>query len=255
MSKQKLIMCFILALGPVCAISDPFPMSASFENITISKDSLTDSPQLSNLKDLPLKIFDSSTSSNLPLLVYISGDGGLNSFSESLCMSLSQKGIPVVFLDAKKYFWRSKTPEETTASLTLIIETYLKIWKRDRFILTGFSFGASVVPFIVNRLSSDIKKEMWHALLISPDQTSDFEIHLSDMLNLGISRGKYDVIKEIHSIENHRLTAVFGSDESEEVRQSFRETGMRVEILQGNHHFDSNDQSLIDLIMNETNDK
>lgn len=201
--------------------------------------------------DLPLKILESKNEPTLPMVVFISGDGGFNSFTESLCKYLSQNGFPVVVLDSKKYFWDNKTPVEATNDLISIVDTYKKLWNRGKFVLAGFSFGASLVPFMVNRLPENVGKDLTNAILINPDQKCDFEVHLSDMLNLGIAKGNYDVIKEIQKCDTKRIAVFFGSDESSEVRELFQQTGFKVQVVAGNHHFDNGYKTLADLLMNE----
>ncbi len=208
-------------------------------------------PQETISQDLPLKVLATPIESSLPMFVYISGDGGWNSFNASFCQYLTQKGIPVVALDSKKYFWKSRTPDETPRDLIAVIEKYAKLWKRDRFVLAGYSFGSAIVPFVLNRLPVGIKERLAASALISPDKTSDFEIHLSDMLNLGISKGKYNVLMEIQAGDYQKYVAVFGSDESAETQQAFKQVGAKIEVLQGSHHFDSAYEALADLIIVE----
>ncbi len=207
--------------------------------------------QRTAVEDLPLKVLPAEIESDFPLFVFISGDGGWNTFEESFCKYLIQKGIPVVVLDAQKYFWKSRTPEETTDDLATVIGTYGKIWKRDKFILAGFSFGADIVPFLLNRFPAEIKGRLALSILISPDKTCDFEIHLSDMLNLGISKGKYNVINEIQKSNFKKMVAVFGHDEHKYNQEAFKQTGIKVDILPGNHHFDNGYEALADLIITD----
>ena len=75
------------------------------------------------------------------------------------------------------------------------------------------------------------------------------------IFNLGISRGKYDVINEIKKSDLKKIVAVFGHDESKDNQQTFQQTGMKVEILPGNHHFDSGYEALADLIIAEMRSK
>lgn len=208
-------------------------------------------PQKRVIGDLPLKVMESSAQPTLPMVVYISGDGGFNTFTDSLCSNLSHDGFPVVILDSKKYFWNSKTPEEATTDLLTIVETYKKRWQRDRFVLIGFSFGASLVPFLVNQLPEDTGKTLLLNILIDPDKRCDFEIHLSDMLNLGASKGQYDVISELKKVNPGKTSIYFGSDETDEIRQAFQNTGLKVQVVQGNHHFDSSYEVLAELLAEE----
>ena len=203
------------------------------------------------IEDLPLKILPAEKESAFPMFVLISGDGGWNTFDQSFCKYLTQKGVHVVVLDAQKYFWKSRTPEETTEDLVTMIGTYGEKWKRDKFVLAGFSFGADIVPFLVNRFPGEIKSRLISSILISPDKTCDFEIHLSDMLNLGISKGRYNVVNEIQKSDFKKMVAVFGYDENKDNQQAFKQTGIKVEILPGNHHFDSGYEALANLIMTE----
>ncbi len=208
-------------------------------------------PQKITVGDMPLRVFGTTPASGLPMIVYISGDGGWNKFNASLCDYLNEKGIPVLALDAQKYFWERKTPEQAAADLTAAIEKYQKLWKRDKFVLTGFSFGADVLPFLLNRFPPRIKSRVISSFLISPDNNCDFEIHLSDMLNWGTSKGKYDVVREIQISDFKNFTAVFGSDEDNDTRQLFELTGAKVKVLQGDHHFDSSFEIVGDLIIAE----
>lgn len=204
--------------------------------------------KLDSISYLPLHVLETPVDSRLPVFVFISGDGGWNTFNQSLCTSLTHQGIPVVALDSQKYFWKSKSPEMATQTLQNIISTYLKIWKRDKFILAGYSFGANIIPFIANRLPQNVRNNLRSLILISPDETGDFEIHLSDMLNLGLSKGKYDVLKEIRTGDIGKYLVIFGSDENQDTHQAFNKMGVKMEILQGNHHFDSGYDALSQMI-------
>jgi type IV secretory pathway VirJ component len=215
--------------------------------LVYSKSSYQDHPT----GDLPLHVLEAAGQSKLPVFVFISGDGGWNTFNESLCTNLSRRGFPVVALDSQKYFWKSKTPDQTASVLQGVIETYQKLWKRDRFVLAGYSFGANLIPFLANRLPQNIKNNLAAMILISPEKRGDFEIHLSDMLNLGLSKGKYDVLQEIQQGDVKKYLVLFGSDESESNHQAFLQAGLKTEILQGNHHFDSEDGAVAQKIAEE----
>ncbi len=216
---------------------------------------LTVLPQNSLVADLPLKVLPTSIESDLPMFVFISGDGGWNTFNESLCDYLNRKGIPVVALDSRKYFWSSKTPEEVTDDMVSVIEAYQKEWKREKFVLAGYSFGADIVPFVQNRLPLYIKSKLASSIMISPDNAGDFEVHLTDMLNLGLSKGKYDVIKELQKSDYKNIVVFFGSDESQNNREAFQQIGVKTETLEGDHHFDSGYEALADRIMSEIEKK
>lgn len=207
--------------------------------------------QIDTVEALPLKVLSAPAESTLPIFIFISGDGGWNTFNESLCGYLSKKGVPVVALNSQKYFWGGKTPDEAAADLVAIIKHYQQALKRTKFVLAGYSFGADVVPFVMNRLSPDVKGQLVSSIMISPDKTGDFEIHLSDMLNLGLSKGKYDVINEVLKRDNRKIVVFFGSDESQNTQQAFQQTGVEIVQIEGNHHFDGGIEGVGDKILSE----
>jgi type IV secretory pathway VirJ component len=201
--------------------------------------------------DLPLKVMEAKMASDMPLFVFITGDGGWNTFSRSVCENLAGRGIPVVALDSKKYFWDGKTPEQTTTDILSVVRTYTRLWRRDKFVIAGYSFGAAVVPFLINRFPPEVKKMVNFSILIAPDNNTDFEIHLSDMLNMGIVRGKYDVIKEIKAGDFKNYIAIFSTDENKKVEESYQLPGVKVETCEGNHHFDGAYDALANSIFAE----
>ena len=211
--------------------------------------------QENSLADLPLHVLESAVPSNLPVFVFISGDGGWNTFNESVCINLAQHGISVVALDSQKYFWKIKTPDQITTDMIQVIETYQKLWKRERFVLAGYSFGANIVPFVANRLPRSIKNNLTSIILVSPDRKGDFEIHLSDMLNLGLSKGKYDILQEIQQDDVKKYLIIFDGDGSGSAHQVFQQIGVNTEILEGNHHFDSGYDALARMILEEVKEK
>jgi type IV secretory pathway VirJ component len=198
--------------------------------------------------ELPVRLFEAAANFSGPMLVYLTGDGGWNTFSTSLCNSLSKRGIPVVGMDAQQYFWQRRSPEESASDLLKIIAKQEKVWRRQGLVLVGYSFGADIIPFLVNRFPATVQSRLLAILLISPSKTCDFEIHLSDMLSMGIAKGPYNVIGEIQLSNFKNYTALFGSDEDKTLQIAFDQVNVRVEQLQGSHHFDRDYESVANLI-------
>lgn len=198
--------------------------------------------------DLPLIIIPSASKNSLPLAFVISGDGGWTSFDQTFSEQLAEKGIPVVGLDAQKYFWNAKTPEECTLAISKVVEHYMQQWDKKSFVLVGYSFGACVAPFITNRLSVPLKENIKGVFCLSPDETADFEIHLTDMLSFNTTR-KYNVIDELKKIKEFNPVCVFGSEEDISMRNHFTESGVKTEILPGSHHYNNDFAALAEIIL------
>lgn len=188
-------------------------------------------------EDLPLTIIPAVKKDNLPMIFMISGDGGWTSFDQSFAEALAENGVTVVGLDAQKYFWDAKTPEKTTADLSRAILHYTGQFNKEKFVLAGYSFGASVVPFIADRLEPALKPRLAAVLSLSPDVTADFEIHIMDMLSFGSDQETYNVLTEIKKIRNVPVISFFGKGEGDDISSKFRESGLKVETIPGDHHF------------------
>ena len=197
--------------------------------------------------NLPLQYTDNSDTSK-PLIVYISGDGGMNSFTNSLITSLNKKGYAVLALDAKSYFWRKKEPQEFAADMSQAITNYLKNKKSNSFIVLGYSFGADVTPFLVNRLPSLLHTKCRNIVLLSPSTHTDFEIKILDMLGFGGSKDK-NVVNELNKVAVQTIL-FFGSDE-----KSFPVNEITIKkqvvVMEGGHHYDNDVDDLASKIVSK----
>ena len=194
--------------------------------------------------NLPLSVIPATKKSNLPLFFMISGDGGWTSFDQCLAEALSAHGISVIGLDAQKYFWNARTPENTTDELSKAIVHYMGQFSKDKLVLSGYSFGASIVPFMATRLPQNLKSQLAGVLAISPDVTADFEIHIADMLDFGGAQEAYNVIEEIKKIKSVQTVSFFGKEEGNDVVAGFSKAHLKVVVLPGSHHF-GNDFTLL----------
>ncbi len=125
---------------------------------------------------LPLIITQSAVKGNLPIAFFISGDGGWTSFDQGVSDKLAEKGISVIGLDAQKYFWEEKNPQQTAKEISLVVEHFMQRWDKNSFVLVGYSFGACVAPFIANDFADSLKNTLKGVYCFSPDATGDFEI-------------------------------------------------------------------------------
>jgi len=183
---------------------------------------------------LPAREWNSSASS--PLLLFITGDAGFGKFSTELCDNIHAAGYQVCAINAKAYFWNKKTPEQTSADITAYLEKQFSRRNNQQLILAGYSFGADVMPFIVNRLPNNTRKKLVSLILISPSTSTDFEIHLSDMLG-GNKKRSMDVVAEINKLNVPRTVTIFGSDEKDFPVSAVKLEKYTNESLPGGHHF------------------
>jgi len=184
---------------------------------------------------LPIKAFPSADTSK-PLVFYITGDGGFTGFSDAFLRTLNRSGYPVLALNARKYFWEKKTPASTAASLSQLINKYMALWKRDSVVLIGYSFGADVTPFIYNYAGAPFSKKVKHIVLMLPYTTTDFEVHLTEMIGVA-THDAYSVVNEVNKLTKPILFIV-GTEKSQFPVNSLTNKNYEVITEGGGHHFD-----------------
>ena len=108
---------------------------------------------------LPLIEVPSKRGASDTLVVFVSGDGGWAKIDKSISKVLADSGMPVVGLNALQYFWTKRTPESAARDLQSILENYLSTWKKERVLFVGYSRGADVLPFMINRLPPELRSK------------------------------------------------------------------------------------------------
>ena len=187
--------------------------------------------------DLPIDTLG-STDTSKPLVFYISGDGGFNSFSKSFIQQWHSLGYAVIALNAKSYFFNSQPPDVAAKDINALLIQYLVLWKRNNIILVGYSFGADVLPFIQTRLSAVILSKIKQTVLLSPSQTTDFAVHLF------YSNSGSSVPAEINKLTKPVLV-IFGEDEKDAPDKNINNPKAFILKVKGDHHYSNNVENLL----------
>lgn len=110
------------------------------------------------------------------LTILYSGDGGWADLDRQLGNAFVARGIPVLGVNVFKYFWRNRDPGVAAAQLDALASEYLAKWDKKRVWLVGFSFGADVLPAVINELSPGSRARITQLVLIAPSRDTSFEI-------------------------------------------------------------------------------
>jgi len=209
-----------------------------------------DKAEYALIRDLPVIADPAEKTDTMPMVLMISGDGGWTGWDQSLAHEFNRKGYAVAGLDSQRYFWEEKDPETVTCDLANVLKYYAARWNKNSFILAGYSFGANVVPFIATRLKPPLREGLHKVVLMSPDASADFEIHIADMLDIGSDDGRYNVITEVRSLSQTPVLCIFGDSEDEPGKQLFRLPHVRVVDIPGSHHYRDNFPLIVETILN-----
>lgn len=188
------------------------------------------------MSDLPLHVNPSTD--DKPLIIYLTGDGGWNSFSQALSAELQKNGYAVVSLDTRKYFWDQKTPDQLARDTQRILDYYMKGWNKSSWMLVGYSFGADTGAFLPSRLTKNSAERLESVVLLSPGFSTGFVTKISNMLGFGgTDKDKYKIYPELLKSPAPVL-CVFGKDDDSDFYPALKATSNIKKILiPGNHKF------------------
>lgn len=200
-------------------------------------------------QDFPIKEW-ASTSQDKPLIFYLSGDGGLNKFSNSLCNGISKKGYEVIEFNSKSYFWDKKTPQQTAVDVNNYLVKKISGRKNQQIVMIGYSFGADVLPFILTRLPKDVHDKILASFLMASSGSTDFEIHWADIFG-GNSKRDMDVVSEVNKLVDDKIIIISSSDDRHLEANKITLKRYTHEILPGGHHFDGDTDEIVKVILND----
>lgn len=187
--------------------------------------------------ELPVIVYNSADPSSRRILFLLSGDGGWIDFDDELALKFQQDGYNVIGFNSRSYFWEEKTPRETAADFALLIKKYSSLYKANRIYLAGYSCGADVSPFIYNLLPPDEKRKVAALELLSPYSSTDFDIHLIDLINLGGDNRTFKVRPEIEKIKIP-VYCFYGDDEDPKPLADIKQKNFVLKTLPGDHRYD-----------------
>jgi type IV secretory pathway VirJ component len=189
-----------------------------------------------NCSDLPLVEVPATAGAGDILAVLLTGDGGWAVPDRGLSRELAASGIPVVGLNTLKYFWTAKTQEQAAADLGRVVRHYLAAWDKTEAVLIGYSLGADVLPFMMNRLPEDLQALVRTVVLMGPSDSAEFEFHLGDWLGRGPGKNAVPTIPEIQKIRpGTALLCVYGEGDKDQICSRLDPQRVRSVMIPGGH--------------------
>ncbi|MFL6678540.1 MAG: virulence factor family protein [Burkholderiaceae bacterium] len=182
-------------------------------------------------------------------VVLLSGDGGWAGIDKSLGNAFAARGVPVAGVDSLRYFWSARTPDELAADLDRIIRYYSAHWSRGEVLLVGYSQGADVLPFALNRLPAATRASVRLTALLGPGQKASFEFHVSNWIGPG---GDRPIAPEALKLAATDTLCIYGLEEKDSLCPELAPGHARVEPLKGGHHFGGDYDALAGLILDAT---
>ncbi len=190
------------------------------------------------IEDLPLVLLPSDHPGHTMAIIY-SGDGGWRDLDKQIGEQLQKAGVPVVGVDTLRGFWHRQTPEAATRGLERIIAHFVQAWDTPDVLLIGYSFGADVIPFLVNRLKPATRDHIRLISLLAISRSAAFEIHVSGWLGRSPAGDALALAPELRQLDPSRVQCFMGAEELDESGCT-DPCLANAEIIKtaGGHHFD-----------------
>jgi type IV secretory pathway VirJ component len=210
---------------------------AAFDTLVERSSRILAPPTPQGLGNLPVVEIPAQpgTASTDSFAIIMSGDGGWAGLDKDVALALSAHGIPVVGLDSLRYFWSARTPQGLAADTDQMIRYYLAHLGKKRVLLIGYSQGADVLPFAVNRLSKATRAEVALTALLGMSEHALFEFHVSSWISEDNSGPA--TLPEVDRILGTPVLCIYGEDDHDSLCPKLDPKKVRVVKLKGGHHF------------------
>ena len=116
-------------------------------------------------------------------------------------------------------------------------------------ILLGYSFGANILPFAVNRLPPGDRARIRQISMLGLEKVTEFEFHLTNWLGIEGGADSRPVLPEVARLDPSIVQCFYGEEERDTActAPAF-DQAERIETA-GGHHFDGDYAALADKIM------
>jgi type IV secretory pathway VirJ component len=175
------------------------------------------------------------------MALLLTGDGGWAGLDQELATRLAAAGVPTVGLNSLKYFWTERTPDQTAQDVARVMRHYLTAWNKQRVLLVGYSFGADVLPFVMNRLPPDLRSKVATVSLLGVDAHASFEIKIADWVGTDDDGPSTQPEVEVAAKTGIPVLCIYGEGESDSIcpglSRSPQSTAITLAEIGKGHHF------------------
>jgi type IV secretory pathway VirJ component len=191
-------------------------------------------PTSADVADLPLVEVPATAGSSDLVAVLITGDGGWAGLDQDVAAALAARGVPVVALNSLKYFWSPHDAAETARDVDRIVRASLTRFRKQRVVLLGYSQGADVMPFVLNRLAPDTRAKAASAAVIGMSDAAVFEFHFANWVK---DPKGLPTRPEVEKLDGVKLTCIYGAEEHDSPCATLDPHKVVPVKLPGGHHF------------------
>jgi type IV secretory pathway VirJ component len=200
------------------------------------------------LKDLPLVEYPAAEDPSPWLVVHITGDGGVGVTDKGIGKTLCDSGVPIVELNSLKYFWTPRTPDGAAQDLTRILRHYLAAWDKQKVAIVGYSMGADVLPFLIDRLPADLRSRVGLVTFLGLAGEADFHIHLTGFVGVA-GADALPVRPELEKLRGMDMMCFCGEHDGASICKDLPADLVRCTEMKGGHRVGGNYEGIAQAIL------
>jgi type IV secretory pathway VirJ component len=178
-----------------------------------------------------------------PMLLLLTGDGDWVEYMSNLAAAAAAAGSPVLGLKSRSYLSEPRKPDEVAAALEKAVRRALADWQRDDLVIVGYSRGADMAAFVVNRWPDDLRARVRGIGFIGLSEDASFEFHFDDLVREVHRPTDVPTRPELEKLAGIPLVCVRGEREHDSFCEQPVE-GMQVATHAGGHRGSSDDGSI-----------
>lgn len=201
------------------------------------------------LDSLPLVVLPADALHRGVFALLLTGDGGWAELPKVVSDGLVTAGIPVVGLNSRRYFRHRRTPDETAHDVERILDYYSQQWTPSRLLLIGYSRGADVLPFVINRLSPALRARIVLAALLNPATETRFVLGVNDQAPDPPGAESLPLLPEVAALDGLDVLCVYGVGDRHALCPTLPPDRYALLAVGHGHHFDHDYGALVNAIL------
>lgn len=188
------------------------------------------------MRPLPIRELPAEEGSGRAFAIVLTGDGPTGGTAKRVAADLAAHGIPSVIWHSLRYYWSPKTPEQGARDLDRLIRHYGERWGREKVVLVGYSMGADVLPFLINRLPEETRARIGGVALLALAHDAVFEFRVEQWWRTS-SAPRFATRPELERLAGLDVLCVWGRGDDKAACPEMATAPLRVVELRGGHHF------------------
>jgi type IV secretory pathway VirJ component len=126
------------------------------------------------------------------------------------------------------------------------------VWNRTGAVIIGYSFGADVLPFALNRIPEESLKKIKAIAFLGLSSTADFRFHLTDWLASWKRSTSQMVRPEVEKLRGKKILCFYGTEDDDALCRQLDAGLAKVITIQGGHRFGKDYQPIVEAILKES---